>query len=269
LCSPLAITLFNEFEEAILAEQPCSLGPPSNITQSAYYPDCSEISQEEIDEISTVMHSHSIGPENTRIQKTIMGHSLTYTILQASVEISTKRLTDLPLHRPVYIDRGDYSPHLKYVCQFLEMARLHSANPLQSEISSFHQRSFISGDLEMYKEGQRLWVKDKSPSIETNFGFVEPYRDPFGTRAEFEGIVGLVNKDETKTLTNLVQQADKFVRRLPWVKNTGNGYGAFEKESFGSPDFTSVHSKCLYSAKYCQTDQVRSCVLLEHNISWC
>jgi dipeptidyl-peptidase-3 len=205
LCSPLAIKLFNEFEDAILAEQPCSLGPPSNITQSAYYPDCSEISQLEIDEISTVMHSHSIGPENTRIQKTTTGDGLTYTILQASVEISRKRLTDLPLlHRPVYIDRGDYCSDLKDICHFLEMARSHSANPLQSEISSLHQRSFISGDLEMYKEGQRLWVKDKNPSIETIFGFVEPYRDPLGTKAEFEGIVGLVNKDETKTLTSLV-----------------------------------------------------------------
>jgi dipeptidyl-peptidase-3 len=134
------------------------------------------------------------------------------------------------------------------------MARPYSANPLQADINSFHQRSFISGDLNMYKEGQRLWVKDKTPSIETNFGFVEPYRDPFGIRAEFEGIVGLVNKDETKALTNLVHQADKFLRRLPWVNNTGKGNGAFEKESFGSPDFTSVHSKCLYSVKYCQTN---------------
>jgi dipeptidyl-peptidase-3 len=229
-----------------LAEQPCSLGPPSKITQSAYYPGCSEISQQEIDEISTVMHSYSIGPENTRIQKTITGDDLTYTILQASVEISRKQLTDLPLlHRPVYISRGDYSSDLNYICQFLEMARLYSANLLQSKISSFHQRSFISGDLDMYKEGQRLWVKDKNPSIETNIGFVGPYRDPFGVRAEFEGIVGLVNKDETKTLANLVRHADKFVRRLPWVDNTGNGNGAFEKESFGSPDFTSLHSKCL------------------------
>jgi dipeptidyl-peptidase-3 len=97
----------------------------------------------------------------------------------------------------------------------------------------------------MYKEGQRLWVKDKNPSIETNIGFVGPYRDPFGVRAEFEGIVGLVNKDETKTLANLVRHADKFVRRLPWVDNTSNSNGAFEKESFGSPDFTSLHSKCF------------------------
>lgn len=144
LCSPLAIRLFNEFEDAILAEQPCSLGPPSKITQSAYYPGCSEISQQEIDEISTVMHSYSIGPENTRIQKTITGDDLTYTILQASVEISRKQLTNLPLlHRPVYICRGDYSSDLNYICQFLKMARLYSANLLQSKISSFHQRSFI------------------------------------------------------------------------------------------------------------------------------
>jgi len=195
---------------------------------------------------ATVMHSYSIGLENTRIQKTRTGDDLTYTILQASVEISRKQLTDLPLlHRPVYICRGDYSSDLNYICQFLEMARLYSANLLQSKINSFHQLSFISGDLDMYKEGQRLWVKDKNPSIETNIGFVEPYRDPFGVRAEFEGIVGLVNKDETKTLANLVRHADKFVRRLPWVDNTGNGNGAFEKESFGSPDFTSLHSKCL------------------------
>jgi dipeptidyl-peptidase-3 len=48
--------------------------------------------------------------------------------------------------------------------------------------------------------------------------FVEPYRDRFGIRAEFEGVVAIADKDETKILTGLIQNADKFIKRLPWRK---------------------------------------------------
>jgi dipeptidyl-peptidase-3 len=108
--------------------------------------------------------------------------------------------------------------------------------------------SFLLGDLELYKEAQIAWITDKSPSVETVLGFVEPYRDPLGVRAEFEGIVGIPEPSETELLNKLASVADVFVSKLPWV-NEGTGSsrkGPFEKGIFDPPDFSSVQSEITF-----------------------
>lgn len=92
---------------------------------------------------------------------------------------------------------------------------------------------FKTGDVELHKQSQRHWIKDKGPAVESNIGFIETYLDPMKVRAEFEGFVAVVNKEESKLLNGLVDSAEKVIQLLPWPKE-------FEIDVYKRPDFTSL-----------------------------
>lgn len=54
---------------------------------------------------------------------------------------------------------------------------------------------FYTGDVNTHKDSQRAWVKDKSPNVESNLGWIEVYVDPANQRAYWEGWVAIVDKD--------------------------------------------------------------------------
>jgi dipeptidyl-peptidase-3 len=87
-------------------------------------------------------------------------------------------------------------------------------------------------------------VQDEGAPIETFIGFQESYRDPLGIRCEWEGLVAIQNKSETKTLGLLAERAHYFISLLPWCQNdskAGPGdLGPFESSTFVKPDFVSL-----------------------------
>ncbi len=234
----------------MLARRPSNLGFPSDIAQSSYYPGQARMSRQEIARVSQILEDNSIYAENTRIRKVHEDGKTRFEVLQGSIERD-----DHPgeLHDPVsgisiLVIRGDHSKELARVCECLDEACKYVANPFQEKFIREYQKSFQSGDIETHKKSQRIWVKDIKPAVETQFGFIEPYRDPFGIRAEFEGLVALVDAEETKALTTLVENSAKFIRRLPWAEipdGENDGKGPFEKDLFEAPDFTSLHGTGL------------------------
>ena len=101
--------------------------------------------------------------------------------------LCTPCLQEKVVHRKIRITYGDYGPIFYEMIQELRKAKEFSANNHQRAMINRYLTHFEYGELSMHKLSQEAWVKDATPSVETNIGFIENYRDGYGERAEFEG----------------------------------------------------------------------------------
>ncbi|KAK1826080.1 dipeptidyl peptidase III [Podospora conica] len=244
--SPATTAQLEKIIEPLIDESPFSLGFPGPGTQSAYYPGPETITKEEITAVAEIMERHSIAPENTRLRKTVEGaHVAVFNILQASAQRSSV-ITELPSHDhplTVRISTGDHAAELSKVCAALQDAANYAPNETQSMVLHGYVDSFRTGSTEAYRRAQKTWVSDLSPRVETIFGFVEPYRDPYGVRAEWESIVCISDPDETQKLARLVGASTNVIGLLPWaVPGENNGKGPFEASLFQAPGLDIVHA---------------------------
>lgn len=90
---------------------------------------------------------------------------------------------------------GEFAPYLEECNNYLKEALKYCANENQEQMVKKYIESFETGSIETHKDSQRAWVKDISPSVETNIGWVETYVDPSNMRGSFSGWVAIVNKE--------------------------------------------------------------------------
>jgi dipeptidyl-peptidase III len=257
--SPKAGRLKEDIGAALLAKSPFSLGYPSESAQSQYYPDGSRrMTEKQISAVSKLMERQELWPENTRLQHTeddSQGDII--NILQASVQmdnvpkvIANGFEMEHGTRYQIRLKRGDFAGILCKICEELRQTLKYAKDEKQRDIIRYYIQSFETGDLEAYRESQRLWVTDMTPRVENIFGFVEPYRDPAGIRSEFEALVAIENPEESGILQRLVDCSNTFIKRLPWARchTDNNGKGPFEKSLFEPPSFASIHTLA-----YCST----------------
>lgn len=247
--TPKLKKLYDDIAEPILSTPPFSLGYPGDFSQSAYYPGPCVISVDEIALVSRALEDNLVFPENTRIRKVESIGLPVFEVLQASIEkdVTAQEIVLPDLKGVMRIIRQDHSEELAQICVSLVEASKYAANENQKTFISQYIESFRTGSLHAYRDSQRTWISDEAPRVENIFGFVEPYRDPHGARAEFEGLVALSDPEETKALKRLVEHSATFIRRLPWADGTSTeneNKGPFEKALFEPPDFASIHGKC-------------------------
>jgi dipeptidyl-peptidase-3 len=222
------LNLFEKYKDKIYSctKKELSLGLEENGI-STYYSE--NITRADIKIVREFMQQKNLSPYNTRLWK--LDNNL-FEIKIASVFIKPKE-TYIFKDYIIYITYGDHQKFLSDVVKYLEEAIPYSANEIQKNMLKKYINSFNNGSIEDHKDSQRFWIKDMSPIVECNLGFIESYRDPEGERGEWEGFVAIVNKEMSEKFANLVKNAEKFIELLPWGKS-------FEKDKFLKPDFTSL-----------------------------
>ena len=239
-----AMSSYERFKSAIYADttRPALMHfgfPAPQGHMSNYYPDSPDITQKEIEEIGDLLSKKNLLPENTRLRKTADGD---YEVLVASaLSKPPSEDTDVGLDTDwtlkggskVVLAYGDHQEEMAKAALHIKKAGQYAANDTQKRMMDAYAQSFGTGSLQVFKESQKLWVKDLSPAVESNIGFIETFRDPAGVRGEWEGFVAMVNKDRTLVYKKLVDAAPAMIPQLPWSKD-------FEKDKFTSPDFTSL-----------------------------
>jgi len=228
-----------------LAPRELSLG----FGRSGYYSD--DVTPEDCSLVGDFMAERGMSPYNTRLFKQSVpaeyaepGTSALYVLRVACSKPRRHPDGDVrfrgALIRIVYGDypradgdKKDSANPLEGVVDHLSRARAYAANEIQAGMLEAYVRHFAHGDVEEHKAAQRLWIRDLSPAVETNIGFIESYRDPHGVRGEFEGFVACVNRETSRKFGELVDRAPEFLAKLPWPRE-------FEKDRFTRPDFTSL-----------------------------
>lgn len=233
--------LYNQVREDIFnVDGALLLGWPEGGHISNYYPDSKvTITKKDVEIINEALASRGIMPENTRITKTAEGE---FTVLVASA--NTSNTTSYYPQEPIEVTKngsklsisikfGDHSKEFKEIVANLKEALKYVANETQQKLISKYIESFETGSMNAHKESQIEWVKDLNPLVESNIGFIETYREPSGVRGEWEGMVAMVNQEQTAKFGRLVAAAESLIPYLPWDK-------LYEKDKFTPPDFTSL-----------------------------
>jgi len=246
--SPEVSHLWNDIKNKIYDTEPRSLGYPSDSLLSTYY--SQDITKDEISAVQKFLDSKDIRSENTRLRKKVENGQPIYELLVASairpptqtIEITgTDSAVDGVTLNVVF---GDHSSDLTLVIPYLEKAKQYAANKNQVSMIEAYIESFQTGSIEVHKESQKHWIKDYGPSVETNIGFVESLRDPQGIRAEWEGLVAIVNKEKSKKFAEMVERSSEFIVKLPWngvlAGFEAGERGPFEAKKFMKPDYTSL-----------------------------
>ena len=172
------------------------LGFPDKGHLSNYYPNSPDITEKEIASLGKFFAEQRLLPENTRIHK--LSNSDFEVLVASGVRnppqdtIDTGGMTAWQLDgdlkgRNVNIVYGDHQEEMAKISLHIKKAGLNTADEIQKCMMEEYAKSFSTGSLQAFKESQKHWVSNKSPTVESNIGFIESDRDPSGVRAEWEG----------------------------------------------------------------------------------
>lgn len=233
-------TIWDKISKEVYEETPpyYKIGFHDNNASSAYY--TSNITKEEAEFIDKFMNNEKsfknvVTPLNTRLFKHEDGtFELKIHSTNRKHDGDTSYLKEYEYEgKKIKVSAGHLDFIFEEIVHNLKLAQHYASNDRQKKILDLYIKHFVTGKESYFKECLIEWIQDKNPAIESHLGFHETYLDPLGVRAEFEGLLAIVDKNESKLYTTLVDNAEKILEYFPWSKD-------FEKEKFQKPDFTSI-----------------------------
>lgn len=206
------------------------LGFPEDGHVSGYYSD--NVTCDDIQLVHEFLQKEKINPLNTRLFKDDTTGDFRLAIAAAE-EREPRKFYALSNGSRIQVSYNDFQGQMIKIARAIQDATPYAANEIQEKMLAAYFTSYTTGSIEAHKDSQVYWLQDINPLIETNNGFVETYRDPQGVRAEWEGFVAMINKEQTLKFNQLVEMSSLFVSLLPWTLE-------FERETLNKPDFTSL-----------------------------
>jgi dipeptidyl-peptidase-3 len=135
----------------MLARRPSSLGFPSDVAQSFYYPGEARMNREEITRVSEILEENAIYAENTRIRKVVVDGTPRFEYCKVNRERRySSGLRGSVSGSPVLLVRGDHSKELTKINEYLGEACKYAANDHQRDSSS-STMELQSGSIETHK----------------------------------------------------------------------------------------------------------------------
>lgn len=115
----------------------------------------------------------------------------------------------------VYHSNGKYGKALKVINSYLSKALLYAENRAQEQVIQLLIDFYKTGDLHLFDEFCIQWVSALDGDVDFINGFIETYGDPMGIKATWEGVVQLIDDEETRKAKIIADNANWFEYNSP------------------------------------------------------
>jgi len=115
----------------------------------------------------------------------------------------------------IWTTNNMYAFAIRKMVYWLKKAVEVAENEQQKKALSLLIEYYETGDLKKWDEYNIEWIKDTTSVIDVVNGFVETYNDPLGYRANFESIVSFKDKEATKRIKAISDNAQWFEDNSP------------------------------------------------------
>lgn len=110
---------------------------------------------------------------------------------------------------------GMYSSAIEKMIYWLKKAAVVAENDLQKNTLLKLAEYYKTGDLKVFDEYNKLWVKDTQSRVDAVHGYIEVYSDPLGYRGYYESVISIKDLDATKRIKAIADNVQWFEDNSP------------------------------------------------------
>ncbi len=119
------------------------------------------------------------------------------------------------VYEAIYSSKGLYAEAIQQIVNHLNKAIKYAENEQQKEAIDLLVEYYNTGDLEVFDNFNIKWVGALDGEVDFINGFIETYGDPLGMKATWEGVVQVVDNEETQKAKVIAENANWFEKNAP------------------------------------------------------